>query len=238
MQGWLARVTPAEKMNHQDRATLLASLQGSERGDRWRAAEALGEADPGREGIAALAAVLSSADPILCWEAAHALAQIGTPAAETALLEAVAAGNVAAQVAAIDALGALPARPESLAALLSALESDRAGVRQSAAEAVARLSAQPAADGAPAPGAETVSVLVGLLQTDDAPLVRRAAALALGRIGDPEARDALEAAAGEPGADPVVRQAAEEALTRLHQPEPAIKTASAVESAETPAESI
>ena len=100
MQGWLTRITPAEKMDQQDRAELLAFLEGSSTADRWRAAEALGAADPGREGLAALSAVLSSADPILCWEAAQALAQIRTPAAEAALLNAVSTGNVVAQAAA------------------------------------------------------------------------------------------------------------------------------------------
>ena len=96
MQGWLARITPAEKMDHEDRAALLTSLEGSDRGDRWRAAEELGAADPGREGLAALSAVLSSGDPILCWEAAHSLARVGKQAAETALLEAVATGSAIA----------------------------------------------------------------------------------------------------------------------------------------------
>ena len=109
VQGWLTRITPTEKMDQQDRAALLMSLEGSNTGDRWRAAQALGAADPGREGVAALSAVLSSADPILCWEAAQALAQIRTPAAEAVLLNAVSTGNVGAQAAAVDALGTMAA---------------------------------------------------------------------------------------------------------------------------------
>ena len=139
MQGWLARITPVEKMDQQDRAALLASLQGSNTGDCWRAAQALGAADPGREGLAALSAALSSADPILCWEAAQALAQIRTPAAQEALLNAVATGNMGAQAAAIDALGTMAASPDTLAALLGALENHSASVRQSAAEALSLI---------------------------------------------------------------------------------------------------
>ena len=43
MQGWLAHITPAEKMDHADRAALLTSLEGSDRGDRWRAGRRWGQ---------------------------------------------------------------------------------------------------------------------------------------------------------------------------------------------------
>ena len=236
VQGWLIRVTPAEKMDHADRAALLISLEGSDRANRWRAAQELGVADPGREGLAALGAVLSSGDPILCWEAAHSLAHVGTPAAETALLEAVSAGSASAQAAAIDALGALPASPELLAALLGTLASDSATVRQSAAEAFARLAAQPAAEGVPSPGLETAVALLDLLQSDDSLLVRRAAALALGYLGDPVARDALEASQANGHEDPLVRRAAGEALGRLRRRQPVQEMALSDSSAEQPVE--
>ncbi len=236
MQGWLARVTPAEKIDPQDRAALLASLAGGERGDRWRAAQALGSADPGREGVAALAGVLSSADPILCWEAAQALARIRSTTAEAALLDAMATGPVAAQTAAIDASGALQASPELLDALLNALGSPSAAVRQSAAEAFARLAAQPAVEGVSSPGPETAAALLELLQSDDASLVRRAAALALGQLGDPVVRDALEASQSDDHEDPLVRQAAGEALGRLRRPEPVPETAVVDSSPEQPVE--
>ena len=238
MQGWLARITPAEKMNQRDRAALLTSLEGSDTGERWRAAEALGAADPGREGVAALSAVLSSADLILCWEAAHALAQIRTPAAEAALLNAVFTGNVGAQAAAIDALGTMAASPDTLAALLGALENRSASVRQSAAEALARMAAQPAAEGVPYPDAEAAAVLLGLLQSDDDPLVRRAAALALGHLGDPAARDTLEASQADGREDPLVRKAAGEALGRLRRLEPVQVAALSDSRAEQPVEEV
>jgi HEAT repeat protein len=168
--------------------------------------------------------------------AAHALAQIGTPAAQTALLEAAATGSGAAQAAAIDALSELPVSPELVTALLGTLASRSAAVRQGAAEAVARLAAQPAAEGAPALGAETLAALLALLQSDDAPLVRRAAALALGRIGDPSARDALEASQADAREDPLVRQAAGEALARLRQPKAASEEPVSDSAIETPAE--
>ena len=110
-----------------------------------------------------------------------------------------------------------PASPDTLAALLGALASDSATVRQSAAEALARLAAQPAAEGVPSSGPETAAALLDLLQSDDAPLVRRAAALALGHLGDPVARDALEASQADGREDPLVRKAAGEALGRLRR---------------------
>ena len=238
MQGWLARITPAEKMDQQDRAELLTYLEGSDTGDRWRAAQALGTADPGREGLAALSAVLSSADPILCWEAAQALAQIRTPAAEAALLNAVSAGSAGAQAVAVDALGMMAASPDTLAALLDALENRSASVRQSAAEALARMAAQPAAEGVPYPDAEAAAVLLGLLQADDDPLVRRAAALALGHLGDPVARDVLEASQTDSHEDPLVRKAAGEALGRLRRLEPVQETALSDSSAEQPVKEV
>lgn len=225
VQGWLARVTPVEKMDHEDRAALLTALEGSGRADRWRAAEELGAFDPGREGLAALSAVLSSGDPILGWEAAHSLARVGTSAGETALLETVSTGNASAQAAAIDALGTMIANPDILAALLGALENRSASVRQSAAEALARLAARPTAEGMPFPGAEAVAALLGLLQADDNLLVRRAAALALGHLGDPVAREGLEASQADSNEAPLVRKASGEALGRLRRLEPVQETA-------------
>ena len=151
-------------------------------------------------------------------------------------MEAVATGSATAQVAAIDALGALPASPELLAALLGALASDGATVRQSAAEALARQAAQPTVDGAPSSGPETAAALLDLLQSDDALLVRRAAALALGHLGDPVARDALEASQADSHEDRLVRKAAGEAVDRLRQLEPVQETAIADSGVEQPVE--
>ena len=234
LQGWLGRARaassgqPRRRLDRAEREALLASLAGDRPGARWLAAEALA-ADPGPAGVQALAAALSDPDPILRWEAAAALARSGSPAARSALLAAVAAAHPVAQAAAADTLGLMPAEPETLAALAVALASRHAQVRQSAAEALARLAARPAPKGAPAPGAESVPALLELLQADPAPMVRRAAALALGRIGDPAARDALEACQIDPRQRSLVREAAAVALTRLPAPAPPARESQAGE---------
>ena len=151
-------------------------------------------------------------------------------------MNAVSTGNVGAQAAAVDALGTMAASPDTLAALLGALENRSALVRQSAAEALTRLAAQPAIDGVPSPGPEAAAALLDLLQSDDAPLVRRAAALALGHLGDPAARDALEASQTDSYEDPLVRDAAGEALGRLRRLEPAQEAALPDNSVEQPVE--
>ena len=171
----------------------MTSLEGSDTGDRWRAAQALGAADPGRERLAALSAVLSSADPILLWKAAQALAQIRTPAAQEALLDAVATGNPGARAAAIDALGTIASQSRYLGRLAGcAREPQRIGASERS-RSLSPVGGPATSEGAPSPGPETAAALLDLLQSDDAPLVRRAATLALGHLGDPVARDVLEA---------------------------------------------
>ena len=88
----------------------------------------------------------------------------------------------------------------------------------------------------PSSGPETAAALVELLQSDKAPLVRRAAALALGHLGDPVVRDALEASQANGHEDPLVRKAAGEALGRLRRPEPVQEMAVSDSSAEQPVE--
>lgn len=223
LQSWLGQLTPARRIDPQERERLLAMMQSARQSDRWRAAGGLSAGDPGQEGVAALASVLHDPDPILRWEAAEALARIDTSAAQGALLEALLEGKPEAQAVAADALGNLPATPHTLAALLAALSNRQEGVRQSAAEALARLAARPAPEDAPRPGPELQPVLADLLASDKDPMVRRAAALALGRLGDPGARQVLEARQSDPRENSLVRQAANEALGRLHEPPPPVE---------------
>lgn len=185
-QGWLQQIagqTAAAKLrlDAAERQELLAALAGERAGERWLAAEALGDADPGREGVAALAAVLAHPDPLLRSQAAQSLAQIGNKAAEQALLHAAAQGDVRARAAAADGLGQMPASVESVAALAALLTSGDATVRQSAAEALARLT--PPAAGAGKNGAfllpEVAAALHTQMDIEETPLVRRALELAL-----------------------------------------------------------
>lgn len=226
LQGWLARVRssgrgqPRRHIDRAEREALLTSLASDRPGARWLAAEALA-VDPGAAGVRALAAALSDSDPILRWEAAAALARSDSAPARQALLAALSTPHPAAQAVAADTLGLMPAEPETLAALNAALTSPHAPVRQSAAEALARLAARPASKEASMPGSESAPALLALLESDPAPLVRRAAALALGRIGDPMAREALVACQANRGEAALVREAAAVALARLRALAPA-----------------
>lgn len=186
LQGWFQQVAGQTavvkpRLDAAQRKELLAALAGERDGERWLAAEALGEADPGREGVAALAAVLAHPDPLLRSQAAQSLAQIGGKAAEQALLHAAAQDDARARAAAADGLGQMPASVESVAALASLLTSGDATVRQSAGEALARLT--PPAAGTGKDGASLLPDVAAALHTqmdiEEAPLVRRALELAL-----------------------------------------------------------
>ena len=188
LQSRLKRLTPESsagpKLDPQQRKDLLAALASDRAADRWLAAEALAEGDPGREGVTALAALLGDPDPLLRSEAGRSLGLIGGKAARRALLDAAATGDSVAQAAAADGLGVMPATVETVTALAGLLESSDAVVRQSAAEALARLDPPPPTrDGASA-APSIQSALAKLLEDDDAALVRRAAALALKRWSD------------------------------------------------------
>lgn len=233
VQSWLDRLIPTARVEGVGRAELLAQLASPHPAARWRAATALGSVDPGAEGVDALAAALADPDPILRWEAAATLARIGSPAARSALLAVAAGGgDVSGQAVAVDGLGQLPPDPEIVAVLQAALKSRRAPVRQSAAEALAHVAARSAAkqegggarasrtgtDEAPSeplPGADSVPALARMLQSDGDPMVRRAAALALGHYGDVTVQAALEGRLKDRRENPLVRKTAEQALARL-----------------------
>lgn len=232
---WLVGLRTAgaggEKMSGAQRDELVSLLDKGRPGQRWLAAEALGEADPGRSGVTALTAALASDDPILRGEAGNALAHIGGRAARSALLESAASGNPLAQAAATDALGKLPAEEATAAALLTLLDSPQAVVRQSAAEALARTGWPP-----PRRSSEPVTSpaprLLAVLVADPEPMARRAAALALGKLGDPAAREALAARRDDAGEDWRVREAAALAVTRLREDNVAVDVEPAVAESE------
>ncbi len=236
LQSWLQRLAsePAAgpKLEPDQRDALLAALASSRAADRWLAAEALAEGDPGREGVAALAGLLTAPDPLLRSEAARGLGLIGGKAARQALLNAVNAGNPLAQAAAADGLGALPATAETVAALAGLLDSRDAAVRQSAGEALARLDPPPPARDGSSPAPAIQARLLDLLATDDAPMVRRAAALALAHWGDTSVDSALAARRDDESEDRRVREAAALALSRPRRAVPAPDLTVAVGSVE------
>lgn len=236
LQGWLQRLTPepaaGPELDSAQRKDLLAALASDRAANRWLAAEALAEGDPGKEGVNALAGLLGDADPLLRSEVARALGQIGGRAARQALLQAASSGDPLVQAAAADGLGALPVTGETVAALAGLLESQDAAVQQSACEALARLDPPPPArDGATAAPAVQARLLA-VLAMDDKPMVRRAAVLALGRWGDASVDATLAARQNDPGEDPLVRQAAVLVLSRPRRAGPVADAVTAASSLE------
>lgn len=186
-------------------AELAGQLQAERRSERWRAAEALSDVEPGAAGVAALTAALADADdPILRWQAGIALAHSADPAARQALLDALRSDDPNVKMAAADALRLMPPDPEISAALVAALDGSRDALRQSLVEAIARH-----------PSAEATPALLLLLQRGRDPLVRRAAAIALGHSADPSVRKALLRALSRPGEERIVLEAIDQALARL-----------------------
>jgi HEAT repeat protein len=222
LQSWLQRLTPeaatGPRLDPAQRKDLLAALSSDRAADRWLAAEALAEGDPGKEGVAALAALVSDPDPLLRSEAARSLGQIGGRAARQALLDVVQAGNPAAQAAAADGLGALPATAETITALAGLLESRDPSVCQSAAEALARLDPPPPGRDGDSPAPAIQAALLPLLSGSEAAMVRRAAVLALARWGDASVDAALAARRDDETEDRRVRDVAGLALSRPRRP--------------------
>ncbi|MEA3337789.1 MAG: HEAT repeat domain-containing protein [Chloroflexota bacterium] len=207
---WVTTLLPVgslRKIDSTERDTLVELLEHGRPADRWLAAEALGNGDPGAIGAAALSKALADPDPMLSWEAGQALVRINSLIAYRMLMEALKGDNVAAQSTAAAVAGTMGPMPELKQALLAALDSPHAAVRQGAA---ASLVVQPNPDAFP--------VLLRALWSDPDPLAREAMARALGGFGDPAAYNALAARARDQGENPLVRQTAATALGRLAQP--------------------
>jgi HEAT repeat protein len=238
LQSWLQRLTPESatgpRLDPAQRRDLMAALSSDRAADRWLAVEALAEGDPGKEGVVALAALLGDPDPLLRSEAGRALGQIGGKAARQALLDAAAAGNSLAQAAAADGLGVLPATAATVTALAALLASSDAAVRQSAAEALARLDPLPPARDGSSPAPAIQAALLDLLSGDEAAMVRRAAALALARWGDTSVDSALTARRDDEAEDRRVRDAAALALSQPRRAAPALEPAVTESSAQEP----
>jgi len=218
IQTWFKRLAAADtatrKLDTAQRQRLLADLTNANTARCLHAMQTLVEAGAGREEIAALVNLLDAADPMVRSEAALTLAALNTSATRTALLEAATASKPVVQAAAADGLGAMPTRDDSVEALLALLLSRDSVVRQSAGEALARMAPLPAAkDGTPAAPHVQVTLLK-LLNSDKNPMVRRAAALGLGKWGDAEVEKALTAHRDDAREDWRVREAAAAALTR------------------------
>lgn len=222
IRAWLRGLSAskgAPALSTERRADLVDFLDKGQPGQRWLAAEALGEGDPGQDGLAALQRALASQDPILRREAGDALARIGSRKVRRVLLESAAAHDPLVQAAAVDGLGGLPADEETAALLAQLLDSPYVATRLSAAEALARAGLPPGRGKAGIvvdPGPR----LLHLLASDADPMVRRAAALALGRLGEPSAADALAARIADEAEDWRVREAAVRAVSRLHPAAP------------------
>ena len=226
IQTWFHRLAAGGstkyKLNEVERQALLLDLAAEQPGRRLRAMQTLANADIRNEEIAALAQLLTAANPVVRSEAALTLARSATPEARSALLAATASIKPLAQAAAADALAILPTEEDSIEALIALLLSRDGVVRQSAGEALARMTPLPAhKDGSPsAPNVQVT--LVKLLSSDKAPMVRRAAALALGKWGNQEAESLLIAHRDDEREDWRVREAAGVALAAMaaHLPTP------------------
>jgi HEAT repeats len=170
---------------------------------RSYAAEALGEFLLADGIVPVASAALNDSSVLVRTSSVRALERLNNegPAAELATAMSDSASEV--RLAALHAAVRINvfSRPESVAALLS---DDVAEVRRRAAEVLGAM--------------HSADAVVGLIALTDPtqesdPSVRMSAVGALGKIGDPSAHDAVEAATSD--ADPLVASIAEIALRRL-----------------------
>jgi HEAT repeat protein len=173
-----------------------------------RAARLLGDLQHPR-GVPALAAALRAGDSALCSDAARALARIGTTAAVHALVEALSAGEATARAVVGSLAGCR--HPLAVRALCDIASGSRELPEPIALDAIRALG-HPGNGG----GVSTLAAMLerrSLLGRSRERPRRIAAALALGRIGGPAARRALETHARRGEAD--VSDACQRALREL-----------------------
>ena len=146
---------------------------------RARAAEALGEfLDPHAQPTLSAVAT-SDAEASVRASAVRALGRLNTTKGHAALIEACDDADPKVRKAALDQVLKVNFW-SGTSALLGRLADDDAGVRRTAAQLVGTLKI-----------GDALEPLLGLLITDDSADVRSAAAIALGRIGGPDAAAAL-----------------------------------------------
>ncbi len=186
---------------------LVASVKDKDPRVRASAAEALARSGPqAAQTVPTLSKLLADEDADVREAAANTLGQIGKPAVPT-LIAGLKSGNPVFLQAVTNALGKIG--PPAVPALIETLTNPKEKVlaRQYAAIALTKVGSNPK---------EIVSALAGRLD-DKESAIRRSAAGALGKIG-PAARAALPrliAMSGNETEDPVVREYAVRALTRI-----------------------
>jgi HEAT repeat protein len=174
---------------------LMEALKNWDWQVRWAAAWALGKIGD-LQAVPALMEALKDEDKDVRQTAAEALGKIGVPAVP-ALMEALKDEDWRVRQAAARALGEI-GDPQALPALIQALKDEY--VREAVEEALGKI------------GVPAVPALIEALKDDDED-VRRAAAGALGEIGDPQAVPALIEALKDD--DEYVRRAAVGALGKI-----------------------
>lgn len=147
--------------------------------------------------------LLKDKSPFVRKTAAYGLGQTASREAVPPLITALRDKDMEVRGATVVALSKIP-DAAAIAPLIQALADKSSFVRAYAAAALG-------ANGRSA--ASAVPGLIKLLTTDDGPEARRQAATALGLIGEPAARPALERA--ERSADPYLSQAAREAIALI-----------------------
>jgi len=201
-------------MNHSEASRVAASaLKDPEPVVRVTAVHAI-RALPSSEAASALLPLLQDKEEFVRREAAHALGRTGSRTAVQPLIQVLATDKEAGvRAAAALALGRIrdEAAVVPLANVLSAGEG-RKKSKTAENEFVMRASAQALGQLHSQAG---VATLIAILNDEKKPIdVRRAAADALGEIGDSTAMPALKAAASS--SDPYLSQSARAALRRLH----------------------